>query len=67
MAVDQPPNSNNELAILDDVAQPEYIPALCAPVEDNSCMDIAEDTVEAVESNAMKEMRGMVLLLHSII
>ena len=56
-------------ALLDAIPKPKRKrrkkSALCAPVEDNSCMDIAEDTVEAVESNAMKEMRGMVLFLHS--
>ena len=57
LALDQSSNSN-ELVVQEDNTQSEYVPAICAPVEDNCDMDTADDVIEAIETNAMKEMRG---------
>jgi hypothetical protein len=57
LALGQSSNSNNELAIQEDNIQSEVIPAICAPVEDNCEMDTCEEVIEAIETNAMKEMR----------
>ena len=67
MAVDQSQGSNNELVIQDDNAQSEYIPAICAHVEENCDQHIADNAVESIETNAMKEMRGMELLFYILI
>ena len=65
LALDQSSNTNNELVVQDDKTQSEYIPAICAPVEDNCDMDTADDVIEAIETNAMKEMRGTELFIES--
>ena len=45
LALDQSTNSN-ELVVQDDNTPSEYVPAICAPVEDNSDMDTVDDVVE---------------------